>query len=123
MSNSYPLSMSSFCLSPSSSLTAPTAIDLPPARNQPSASTLMLPDTTMTSTHDNATNAYMQALQLSEAEASIAACKLTIHAQQQQLDMHNEERELHHSQLSMLRVSHTLQRHAMAWRPQPTAPV
>ena len=65
----------------------------------------MVPDTAMTSTDDNSANAVLLALQLSEAEASLAAVKLTVHAQQEQISLQNEERELHATQLGMLRVS------------------
>ena len=84
-------------------------IDQIAARHQPdSVSNSMLPDSAMSATDDNNTNALVLALQLSEAEAALAACRLTIHAQKEQMEMQCEERQLCNSQLSMLRVSQHL---------------
>ena len=94
------LTMSFACLNP------PSVPATEAATQQASiATTNMLPDSAMTPADDGSDTAILLTLQASEAEASLAICKLTIHAQQEQLDMIAEERQLHTTQLSMLRVS------------------
>ena len=100
--------MPSACLSPSCHPI--TSIDTI------ASSTSMLTDSAMTRADDDNVSSFVLALQLSEAQSSLAACKLTIHAQQEQLEMHNEERELHHTQLSVLRVSDMHPERSTAWR-------
>ena len=70
-----------------------------------------MPDSAMTPFDSTSTNELLLAVRLHEAEASLAACKLHMHAQAEQLELHRDEAELFNTQLSVLHVSEQQQHH------------